>query len=165
MNRSFGSSFVWMSATLSSVLQCTSLMLLSIMASRVKWYFMSMCLVLDELVLLFVTAMEAWLSPYTVTGGSLTPMMSAISCLSHMASRVAWYRAMYSASAVDVATVDWRLLYQLTAPPPTRYTWPEVDILLSRSRPNLSLSILVDRPSCDRIFLQSMYLLYNVPLF
>ena len=54
-------------------------------------------------------------------------LSSTLSCLIQMASCAALASAMYSASAVDKATLVCFLLRQLTAPPPIVNRYPDVD--------------------------------------
>ena len=61
--------------------------------------------------------MAPWLSARMVTVLTGRLCKSLMSLRSHSASFVAAAAAMYSASVVDAATVCWRLLDQVMAPP------------------------------------------------
>ena len=118
-----------MSATMSSEARYASLILPPSTISRIKWYFMSICLVLPWTWEFLVRHMVDWLSLRMVVSRILLLNRSLASCQSHIASWEAADSATYSASAVERAMQVCLLLLQLMAAPAKRNTYPEVDFL------------------------------------
>src|SRR6202043_3268956 len=97
------------------------------MALRMKWCWMSICLVHAWNLLFFVMAIVDMLSSHIVIApGSLAPT-SARRLLSQNISLAAIAAAMYSASVLDCATRVCLLDDQLTAPQPMRITKPDIE--------------------------------------
>jgi len=133
-NCPLGSGLVSMSASIYFVLQYLTNKDPNITCSRTKWYLISICFVRLCPIGFHVSPIAAWLSSHTVTGlVQLTPM-SVSSCRNQTTSCVAELKAMYSASAVERATVDCFWLSQLIAPLDILKTLPVVERRVSKSQ-------------------------------
>ena len=124
----FESALVKMSASILSVLQWTTLTIPAFTAFRVKWNFISMCFDLSWSFAFFDHEIAPVLSSWTVVAPDWGAQRSFINRRNHTASCTAALSAMLSASAVDKATTDCFLDFQLTFEFATRNTNPDVDL-------------------------------------
>ena len=123
---------------LSAVISCVGIycnqMILSITASQMKWWWISMCLDFASLTGFFVRSIAPWLSVQRTVASSPGPWPSSVrNCHIHLSSFVASARAIYSASIVDKATVTWSLLLYAIASLFNITTYPVVDRLVLMS--------------------------------
>ncbi len=103
-----------------------------------KWCSTSMCFVLAWWVGFLINDIAPWLL-HQINISFFSSMYPK--SIIHMVSFVACVFAMYSAFVVDNAIISCHLLLQEMVPPPIMKTNPVVDLLLSRSPPQIHITI------------------------
>lgn len=135
MNTSIFNGFVKISLTWCSVLQWTSSTILFFTYSRIKWYFVSMCLLLLWDTGFFASDMTDLLSTYIVVGPSCVRSHS----LKILFNQIAWHvhaaEAMYLASHVERAIVCFFLWW------PLKYYCPNVKCISKSALSIIQVSI------------------------